>query len=68
MPSPRERLLGILEFFRLIGGDQGIDDLLNIPIHKLFQLIDGQTDAMVGKAALGKIICSYSSMLSMNEP
>jgi hypothetical protein len=64
-PSPHEpyttralhharRLL--LHLLRLIMGDQRVDDWLQLAIHYLLELVNGEADAMIGEPVLGKIV------------
>ena len=40
----------------LVGCDTGINNLLDIPIHHLIQLVDCQTDSVVGDTSLWEVI------------
>ena len=40
----------------LICGDEAVKELVDVPVHDVIKLIQGELDAMVGHAALGKIV------------
>lgn len=47
------------KFCRLIRRNASIQDFLDIPIHNLIQLIQGQVDPVIRYSSLGEIICPY---------
>ena len=55
---PQNRVLPAqpLQLFSLLAGGKGIDYLVQIAVHDLFQIVDGQPDAMVGAAVLREVI------------
>ncbi len=46
----------LLELLRLIVGRQRVDDRLQLSVHHLLELVDGETDAVVGQPILGEIV------------
>ena len=48
--------LGHFQLFRLIGGGQGVNDLVQIAVHDGIDLIQRQADPMVRNPALGEIV------------
>lgn len=45
-----------LQLFGLLMGGKSIDHLIQIAIHDLFQIMDGQADAVVGAAILREVV------------
>ena len=54
---PQNRVLPaqLLQLFGLLPGGKGIDHFIQIAVHDLFQIVDGQPDAMVGAAILREL-------------
>ena len=46
----------LLQQLRLVVGGQGVDDLVQRPVHHLVDLIQRQADAVVGDPALGEVV------------
>ena len=46
----------LLQLFGLLAGGKGVDHLVQIAVHDLFQIVDGQADAVVGAAVLRKVV------------
>ena len=55
---PQNRVLPAqpLQLFSLLAGGKGVNDLVQIAVHDLFQIVDGQADAVVGAAVLRKVV------------
>ena len=48
----------LFEQFGLPVGGEGVDDLIEIAVHHGIQLIQGQTDAVIGQSSLREIVSS----------
>ena len=55
---PQNRVLPAqpLQLFGLLAGGKGVDYLIQIAVHDLFQIMDGQADAVVGAAILWEVV------------
>ena len=55
---PQNRVLPtqLLQLFGLFPGGKGVDHLVQIAVHDLFQIVDGQADAVVGAAILREVV------------
>jgi hypothetical protein len=51
----RPSLLDVLEFLRLVMGDQRIDDILELAADDGIELIEGEVDAVIGHPPCGKL-------------
>ena len=40
----------------LVGGDAGVNDLLDIAVHDFVQLVQRQVDPVIGHTALGEVV------------
>ena len=45
-----------MQLFRLVGGDEGVDEFVEGAVHDAVDLIERQADAVVGDAALGEVV------------
>ena len=48
-------IFAALQLFRLVGGDEGVDEFVESAVHDAVDLVERQADAVVGDAALGKL-------------
>src|SRR5271169_2440802 len=53
----RARLVIALHLLRLIMSSQCVDNRLQLPVHHLLKLVNGEADAMIGKPVLRKVVC-----------
>ena len=54
----------LLQLFGLLAGGKGVDHLVQITVHDLFQIVDGQADAVVGAAILREVVVRIFSLRS----
>jgi hypothetical protein len=48
---------GVLpEFFSLVVSGKGVDDLIEAALHDQIELVEGESDAVVGDAVLGEVV------------
>ena len=52
----RSAVHGRFQLFGALGGDEGVDDLVKIAVHDLVELVESQSDAVIGQTALGEIV------------
>lgn len=47
----------VFHFFCLVGCDQGVYDLVDISVEEVIQLVDSESDTMVGYSSLREVVC-----------